>query len=242
VPFLRVIRDKRGYETTFLMDWHREGERQRSHILYVFRTPGGTRVGREALDAHRRQEIEARYPHIDFDWGVVLKTQQVVEAASEPRRPRRRRSEEPGTGAEGRAAPRPQPAASPLATPVPAVIEGSTPDERMAFLGTWYPRVRERVLQRHSDPARREALLALTERLTPTGWTDADRITTGLETAAEALERLAHVLGKRRRRPRRSRAERALGAVAMPSPDDAATPEADAVPPDADAPKPHNDE
>ena len=50
VPFLRVIRDKRGYETTYLMHWYREGNRQRSRILYVFRTPGGVRVGREALE------------------------------------------------------------------------------------------------------------------------------------------------------------------------------------------------
>ena len=49
MPFLRVIRDKRGYETTYLMHWCREGARQRSRILYMFRTPGGIRVGREAV-------------------------------------------------------------------------------------------------------------------------------------------------------------------------------------------------
>ena len=46
MPFLRVIRDKRGYETTYLMHLYREGHRQRSRILYVFRSPGGVRVGR----------------------------------------------------------------------------------------------------------------------------------------------------------------------------------------------------
>ena len=42
--------------------------------------------------------------------------------------------------------------------PIPAVIEGSTPDERVAFLAHWYPIARERVVQRMSDPVRREAL------------------------------------------------------------------------------------
>ena len=46
-------------------------------------------------------------------------------------------------------------------------------------------------------------LLALAERLNPTSWTDADQITTGLQQATEALERLAHVFAKRRRRGRK---------------------------------------
>jgi hypothetical protein len=48
-------------------------------------------------------------------------------------------------------------------------------------------------------------LLALCERLNTTSWTDADQITTGLQQAAEALERLSHVFAKRRRRARRPR-------------------------------------
>ena len=43
MPFLRVIRDKRGYETTYLMHWFNEGGRQRSRILYAFRGPSVTR-------------------------------------------------------------------------------------------------------------------------------------------------------------------------------------------------------
>ena len=58
MPFLRVIRDRRGYETTYLMHWYRDGTRQRSRILYVFRTPGGVRVGRDSLDPQILKDLE----------------------------------------------------------------------------------------------------------------------------------------------------------------------------------------
>jgi hypothetical protein len=86
---------------------------------------------------------------------------------------------------------------------IPATIEGATPDEQIAFLTHWYPIVRERIAKRTSDPARIEALTILADRLNPSAWTDADQITTGLQAASEALERLSRVFSKRRRRPRR---------------------------------------
>jgi hypothetical protein len=212
VPFLRVVRDKRGYETTYLMHWFREGTRQRSRILYVFRTPGGARVGREALEPEVLRDIESLFPAIAFDWKAVLSNRQVIESAPEPRRRRRRPAEgEAGEGAVPEPAPAPTESASvvalspPAALPsIPSRIEGATPDEQIAFLTRWYPIVRERIPMRTVDPARREALTALAERLNPATWTDADQIAAGLERAAEALERLAHVFARRRRRPRRS--------------------------------------
>ena len=100
MPFLRVIRDKRGYETTYLMDWYREGTRQRSRILYVFRTPGGVRVGRGPLEPEVLRHIQAHHPEIVFDWKAVIETRQVIDAAPEPRRPQaRRRLEEDAAAA-----------------------------------------------------------------------------------------------------------------------------------------------
>jgi len=204
MPFLRVIRDKRGYETTYLMHWYREGGRQRSRILYVFRTPGGVRVGRHALEPEVLRQIEASHPDIAFDWSVVRDNQQVIEPAVEPRRRRPKREEgESAPAAEPAvAAPAPQPVAPPR-PPIPAAIEGATPDDQIAFLARWYPLIRERITQRMSDPARRDALLALAERLNPTAWTDADQITNGLPHAAEALDRLSRVFAKRRRRAKK---------------------------------------
>jgi hypothetical protein len=198
VPFLRVIRDKRGYETTYLMHWCREGTRQRSRILYMFRTPGGVRVGREALEADVLKQIESQHPDIEFDWNAVFHNQQVIETASEPRRPRKRAVVE---GAP-EAAP-PPPAQPPPRFTVPSSIEGATPDEQIAFLSQWYTAIREKIPQRAPDPERQQALFALAERLNPTAWTDADEITAGLQQAAEALQRLSHVFAKRRRRSKK---------------------------------------
>lgn len=203
MPFLRVIRDKRGYETTYLMHWYREGARQRSRILYVFRTPGGVRVGRTALDRAVRQQIEERHPDIEFDWRSVVDNQQVIEPSTEPRRMRRRRREDevaPVTEAPPVEA---VPAPSPPRPPIPGAIEGSTPDEQLQFLTRWHGIIRERVSARTTDPARQEALLALADRLNPRAWTDADQIAAGLQQAGEALERLSRVFAKRRRRSRR---------------------------------------
>jgi hypothetical protein len=215
VPFLRVIRDKRGYETTYLMHLYRDGPRQRSRILYVFRTPGGVRVGRDPLEPDVLRQIEAQYPDIAFNWATVRETQQLIETSAEPRRRRPRREEEPAAASSPAVAVLPPLAASvppvpaapraptPPRIPIPSTIEGATPDERMAFLSHWHPVIRERIPHRTSDPARQEALNALADRLNPANWTDADEITAGLQQAAEALERLSHVFAKRRRRGRR---------------------------------------
>ena len=202
MPFLRVIRDKRGYETTYLMPWSREGTRQRLRILYMFRTPGGVRVGREALEPDVLKQIEAQHPDIDFDWNAVFHNQQVIETGPEPRRARKR----PAGEAAVEGAPVQQQPPAPRFT-VPPTIEGATPDEQIAFLSQWYTAVREKIPLRAQDPERQQALFALAERLNPAAWTDADEITAGLEQAAEALQRLSHVFAKRRRRSKKRASE-----------------------------------
>ena len=204
MPFLRVIRDKRGYETTYLMHIYRDGIRQRTKILYIFRTPGGVRVGRDPLETDVQRQIEGQYPDIAFNWGAVRETQQIIETAAEPRRRRPRRDEEaPPTEIAAAPAPTPAREPEPPRVAIPTTIEGATPDEQIAFLSHWYPLVRDRIARRTLDPARQEALTALADRLNPSAWTDADQIPAGLQSAAEALERLSRVFAKRRRRARR---------------------------------------
>jgi hypothetical protein len=240
VPFLRVLRDKRGYETTYLMHWFREGARQRSRVLYVFRTPGGVRVGRSPLEPDVLRQIEARYPDITFDWPAVRENQQIIEPPPEfrRRRPKREEVEEEKPAPPEAAAETPPGAASAppaLRPPIPFVIAGTTPDEQIAFLLEWYPTIRERIAVRTADPERREALEALAERLNPVAWTDADQITAGLQAAAESLERLSRVLARRRRGARRRQsADRA--------PDGSQPVQPDASDNDIEPPGPESDE
>src|SRR5688500_5543641 len=140
------MRDKRGYETTLLMHWSREGTRHRSRILYMFRSPGGVRVGRTALEREVLRQLELLHPDITFDWNAVRETQQVIEPAPELRRRRPRRedgeSAAPTPPAEAplreapprEALPREAPAAQTQMPPrpqVPAALEGDTPDEQI---------------------------------------------------------------------------------------------------------------
>ena len=189
------------------MHLYREGHRQRSRILYVFRSPGGVRVGRDPLEPDVLREIEAQYPDIAFDWKDVREHQQHIEMSAEPRRRKPPKREDAVAAAPEAPAPAPTPAspsaAAPSAGAVPSAIEGATPDDQIAFLGKWYALIRERIPRRTSDPVRQEALMALAERLNPAIWTDADQIAVGLQQASEALERLSRVFSRRRRRARR---------------------------------------
>jgi hypothetical protein len=206
VPFLRVIRDKRGYETTYLMHWFQDSGRQRSKILYAFRSPSGTRVGRDALDPGLMRQLERQNPGITFDWKGVLAERQVIEPSPELRRRRPKRSEEPKATPPPPVPTAPKVEAAAPAPPsrpmIPAAIEGLTADDRIAFLQHWYPIVRERVDHRASDPERHAALLSLADRMNPEGW-GPDEVEARLQQAGEALERLSHVFARRRRRARR---------------------------------------
>jgi hypothetical protein len=203
VPFLRVIRDKRGYETTYLMHWFNEGGRQRSRILYAFRGPSVARVGRTPLEPAVMRHIEASFPEVAFDWKAVMAERQVIESAPEVRRrrPRREDSQPPAQSADAT-----PPAAAAPATPaerprqIPASIPSGSDEERKAFLTEWYPLVRERVERRTTDEVRRQALLSLADRLDPSTWGEGGASDERFAAAAEALERLARVLTRRRRR------------------------------------------
>ena len=220
MPFLRVLRDKRGYETTYLVHWFRDGNRQRSKILYVFRTPPGVRVGRDALDPDVVREIESQHPDIVFDWRALFDNRQIIDNTPEQRRPRgaknagrperqdsrkRRKDEEPAplpiAAPVAEAAPLPAPA--PTRPAVPGAVEGDTRGAQFAFLARWYPELRDRIPHRTQDPLRRATLLALVERLNTTAWQTEEEVAAGLQTANEALHRLSRIFSKRRRRARR---------------------------------------
>ncbi len=74
MPFVRVSRDKRGYETIYLVHTsQRRGRPGGTRVLYVFRTPPGVKVGRDPFDTDVRRTLEAQHPGVEFDWAQLSK-------------------------------------------------------------------------------------------------------------------------------------------------------------------------
>ncbi len=97
MPFLRLTRDRRGTENTFLLHADRPGDRPR--LLYWYRTAPGIVLGRAPLDEDAIRTIEDQHPEIDFDWPAILALSEVMtpedEAAPRPRQPEGRRQRPP---------------------------------------------------------------------------------------------------------------------------------------------------
>ena len=73
VPFIRRTRDKRGYENTYVMHAYRPAQGpHRTRILYVFRSPAGSRIGRDPLDGEVQEALEHTHPDLTFDWQALL--------------------------------------------------------------------------------------------------------------------------------------------------------------------------
>ncbi|MEW6320232.1 MAG: hypothetical protein AB1635_03990 [Acidobacteriota bacterium] len=92
MPFLRITRDRHGYETTTLLHAHSPDARPR--VLYVYRTAPAVRIGRRALDEEAIRTIEEQHPSVDFDWSYLIDMAGPV--ISEPeRRPKKKRGRGP---------------------------------------------------------------------------------------------------------------------------------------------------
>ena len=75
MPFLRISRDKRGYEYFALV--HISSGRRgkvRQRTLYWFRTPPNVKVGRPPFDDEIMRALEAQYPDVTFDWEALRNT------------------------------------------------------------------------------------------------------------------------------------------------------------------------
>jgi hypothetical protein len=88
VIYVRVTRDSRGYENTFLLHSPHTGERPR--ILYWYRSAPGVRVGRHALDEDAIRTIDEQHPDIEFDWTELLEEAQSALPEVEQRPERRK--------------------------------------------------------------------------------------------------------------------------------------------------------
>ena len=81
MPFLRLTRDRRGTENTFLLHADRPGDRPT--LLYWYRTAPGIILGRRPLDEDAIRTIEDQHPEIDFDWPAILALSEVMTPEDE---------------------------------------------------------------------------------------------------------------------------------------------------------------
>ena len=96
MPFVRYARDRRGYETLYVMHAFDGPERNsRPRVIYACRTVPYAKVGRSTIDESVQRRLEQAYPHLAFDWPRLLK-----EAAQSAPRPERQdmRAQEPRRG------------------------------------------------------------------------------------------------------------------------------------------------
>jgi hypothetical protein len=126
VPFLRLTRDRRGFENTFLMHADRPGDRPR--LLYWYRTAPGIVQGRAPLDEDAIRTIEEQHPDIDFDWPAILALAEVMTPEDEaPARPPQQQRQQ-GRRQRGRDQ-RPQPPPSAAAREESASAFAAEPSE-----------------------------------------------------------------------------------------------------------------
>ncbi len=103
MPFLRLSRDRRGYESTFLLHIARPGDPPR--VLYWYRTAPAVRVGRPALDEDAIRTIEEQHPDIEFDWSHILEVGAAAAVEVERQLPRRRKAARARAAASPESAP-----------------------------------------------------------------------------------------------------------------------------------------
>jgi hypothetical protein len=212
VPFLRLTRDSRGYESTFLLHASHPGEEPR--VLYWYRSAPGLRVGRPALDEDAIRTIEERHPEIEFDWPHILEVGATIapEIERRPERPRRRSraSEETApviAGAPEASEPEPtaadaieaeeEPAVAPVeapqARPLSILLDELVGREIAARLRERFAEIAARVAE-VPDPAERATWRARADALDPDSWVTPEAVLRGVEHADRLFDELRREL------------------------------------------------
>ena len=97
MPFVRYARDRRGYETLYVMHAFDGAERNpRPRVLYACRTVPYAKVGRMTIDETVQRRLETAYPNLSFDWPKLLK--EAAQSAPRPERTEQQRQERKGRG------------------------------------------------------------------------------------------------------------------------------------------------
>jgi hypothetical protein len=212
LPFIRCNRDKRGYESTYVMHVYRPGQgTSRTRVLYLFRSPAHLKVGRQSLDPEVMEALEHTHPDLSFDWtGLVSERDRERGNDRGDRQDRYDRPEREGRdrrdrqGPRSSPPPRPAPAAPPPAAPVvvpedDSLLGRTLGAERAARLRARYAEVLQRVQRRARTPEDLDRLRARAERLNPEGWADEAAIRSESQAAETEWNGIMAELPSRRR-------------------------------------------
>jgi hypothetical protein len=212
VPFLRLTRDRRGHEHTFLM--HQEAPHQKPRVIYWYRTAPAVAMGRPPLDEEAIRTIEEQHPEIDFDWPAILALREVMtpEEEAKPERPQRRQK-----ASREASVPRSAPAAPPEIEELSAEGEGEADEEAEAEpprpapttfglldqlvgreiatrLRARHAEVLSRIHAHRPDDPRVAAWTLRAEALDPDTWLTADAVLQGVQQADALYESLRREL------------------------------------------------
>lgn len=219
MTYVRVTRDQRGYENTFLLHSPRPGEPAR--VLYWYRSAPGVRVGRAALDEDAIRGIEEQHPEIEFDWPQLIEeastaTPEIERRPERRRRPVRSRDDEEDRGAADTPPAEPiapeapaevmgadeaiqeEPAARPPAARVESVrnplLEQLVGREIAERLRARYAEIASRLEEQGQEDASRAALRSRAEALDPDRWMTMEAVLHGVEHADRLWEELRREL------------------------------------------------
>src|ERR1039457_3684050 len=103
MPFIRHLRDKRGYESTCVLHAYRGGTGVgRPRVLYLFRSPSNVKIARKPLDAEVIEALEHMHPDLVFDWTGMQREPAAAVPPPDIRRGRPARPERPPRPAAAR--------------------------------------------------------------------------------------------------------------------------------------------
>jgi hypothetical protein len=194
VPFIRYTRDKRGYETTFVMHGYRPAQGpQRTRVLYLFRSPSYVRMGRRPLDEESREALEHTHPDLSFDWSVLGRDTEHAQT-DDREGPRARRGGGPGQG-RGQRPSRP----SPAVVDDQSLLGRTLGSETAARFRARYSQLLDRIIRRARTPEERDRLTETAQRLNPDDWPDAEAVRAHAETIEQQWDAVAAEFPSRRR-------------------------------------------
>jgi len=214
MPFLRLTRDRRGFEHTFLM--HSDVPGQEPRVLYWYRTAPGVLIGRPALDEEAIRNIEDQHPDIEFDWPAILALREAMPPEDEqpPVRPARRmrpaRREGGGRSRQAQAAAPPGAAGAPPPEEALVADEAAEAPEEIPTthglleelvgreiatrLRARHAEIMARIHERGFDEQTLAIWAARADSLDPETWLTPDAVLAGVREADERFEAIRTAL------------------------------------------------